>query len=133
MSMKFRYTGIRVRDLERSISFYRDVIGMKMLFRGTMAHGGTFVHFESPGSKQRLELNWYPEDNRFWSAYRRGEELDHLAFKVDDVRKRFKELVAKGAKAAVKPFREDNYDIAFVKDPDGIWIELLGPARRKKR
>jgi len=55
--------------------------------------------------KQMLELNRYPESSKFYSEYAAGDELDHLAFVVKDVKK--------GTEV-------------YVKDPDGIWIELLG-------
>src|SRR5881628_4042687 len=85
LSMKYRfyYTGIRVRDLSRSLAFYTKVLGMRVLSRGTMPHGGKYVHLLGAGSRQRLELNWYPPGTRFHSPYRIGEEMDHLAFRVD--------------------------------------------------
>lgn len=58
MRARFRYTGIRVGDLDRSIGFYSDLFGMKVIGRGTMPHGGRYVHLRTPGSQQRLELNW---------------------------------------------------------------------------
>ena len=125
MKCRFYYTGIRVRDLKRSIAFYTKVLGMRIASRGTMGHGGQFVNLRSPGSTQRLELNWYPEGSRFYTVYRNGEELDHLAFAVDDVEKAYKELVRKGAAVAVKPWTEANGTEVYLKDPDGIWIELL--------
>src|SRR3989442_7102894 len=123
---KYFYTGIRVRDLERSIQFYRKVMGMKVTRRGQMHHGGVWVELKSPDSPQRLELNWYPSESKHFTPYRRGEELDHLAFRVSDVKHAFKEIVAKGARPEIEPFREDRYEFAFASDPDGIWIELLG-------
>ena len=125
MHARFRYTGIRVRDLDRSLAFYRDVLGMKVIAKGTMPHGGRYVHLRTPRSPQRLELNWYPKTSRFHAPYRPGEELDHLAFVVDDVRTAFKELVAHGATVAVDPAHSKDTEV-YVKDPDGIWIELLG-------
>ncbi len=101
---KYFYTGIRVRDLERSIEFYGKVMGMKVTRRGRMHHG----------------------ESKFFTRYRKGEELDHLAFRVSDVGHAFKEIVAKGARPEVEPFREDRYEFAFASDPDGIWIELMG-------
>lgn len=124
MRARFRYTGIRVRDLQRSLDFYTRVMGMKVIGKGTMPHGGRYVHLRTPRSPQRLELNWYPPGSRFYTAYRRGEEMDHLAFVVDDVRKAFKELVRKGAAVAVDPAHSEGTEV-YVKDPDGIWIELL--------
>lgn len=124
MRAKFRYTGIRVRDLDRSLAFYTTLFGMRVIGQGTMPHGGRYVHLRTPGSQQRLELNWYPRGSRFYTRYRKGEEMDHLAFLVDDVRKAFRELVRKGVGVAVSPADSEGTEV-YVTDPDGIWIELL--------
>jgi len=49
---------------------------------------------------------------------------------VDDAVKLFKLLVKRGAKPAARPFGDESETLAFVKDPDGIWIELIGPGRK---
>lgn len=128
--MFFTYTGIRVKDLRRSLKFYKEVMGMRVILKGKMKHGGVFVHLKSPKSPQRLELNYYPEDNEYFTKYKSGEELDHLAFWTDDVEGDFARLALKGAKKAIDPFREGRYELAFLEDPDGIWIELIGKARK---
>ncbi len=128
----FTYTGVRVNNLKRSVDFYTKIMGMKVILRGKMKHGGVFVHLRSPKSQQRLELNWYPGDNQYYTEYRNGEELDHLAFWCEDVQDEFDLLVNKGIHPAIEPFREENYELAFLKDPDGIWIELLGRLRKKR-
>jgi len=124
MKFHFYYTGIRVRDLKKSLDFYTDVLGMKVVGKGTMPHGGKYVHLRGKGSKQTLELNWYPEGSRFYTAYTNGEELDHLAFVVKDKTKAFKELVKKGAEVAVGPNDSKGTEL-YVKDPNGIWLEIL--------
>lgn len=124
MTYRLRYAGIRVRDLERSLAFYTKALGMRVIGKGTMPHGGRYVHLRSPGSPQRLELNWYPSGSRFHTPYRKGEELDHLAFVVDDVRAAYRELLSRGATPAVPPERSRGTEV-YVRDPDGIWIELL--------
>jgi len=96
-----------------------------------MAHGGKWVHLVDPSTKQMLELNWYPKGSRFYRKYRSGSELDHIGFIVDDAVKWFNLLVRRGAKAAAKPFGDEEETLAYVKDPDGIWVELIGPGRRK--
>jgi len=126
MKYRFYYTGIRVRNLRRSLDFYRKAFGMKVVNEGTMGHGGKYVQLRAPGSSHRFELNWYPLGSRFASPYARGEELDHLAFVVDDVEQAYRELVRKGAKPVVSPAKARAGAIeVYVKDPDGIWIELL--------
>ncbi len=114
----------KLRGRDVLADFYTKVIGMKTVGKGTMPHGGKYVHLRGKGSKQTLELNWYPQGSRFFSEYRQGEELDHLAFVVKDVKKAYKELLGKGAEPAVTP-RESKGTEVYVKDPDGIWIELL--------
>jgi lactoylglutathione lyase len=124
MKYRFYYTGIRVRNLRRSLSFYTNAFGMRVVNRGTMPHGGKYVQLVGTGTDQKLELNWYPHGSRFYSPYRKGEEIDHLAFVVADVRKAYRELIQKGAKPAVPPEKSAGTEV-YVKDPDGIWIELL--------
>ena len=124
MRATFRYTGIPVRDLDRSLLFYAKVLGMKVIGGGTMPHGDRYIHLRTPRSPQRLELNWYPRGSRFYEPYRTGEEMDHLAFVVEDVRAAYRELVRKGAKPAVDPAHSQGTEV-YVQDPDGIWIELL--------
>lgn len=118
--MKFTYTGIEVRDMDASIRFYRDALGMELLDRHPIpATGGEVAAFRSPGSEQLLELNWYPR-----ATYREGSELDHLAFETDDVRAVVARLLANGASPARDVEVRPKYIVGFVKDPNGIWIEL---------
>lgn len=125
MKSRFYYAGIRVRDLRRSIAFYTKGLGMKVVARGTMPHGGKYVQLVTPGTQMRLELNWYPKGSRFYVPYTKGEELDHLSFRVDDVESAYRSLVRSGTRVAVDPAHAQGTEV-YVKDPDGIWIELLG-------
>src|SRR5256885_16830267 len=104
--MKLLYAGIRVRDLETSIRFYRTVMGMRVSRRGTMRHGGIWVELQSPGSPQRLELNWDPPGSRFPTPYRRGEELDPLAFPGTGVGRAVHDLTPQGTRPGGGTFRE---------------------------
>jgi lactoylglutathione lyase len=128
MRFTLAYVGIQVRNLERSISFYRDVMGMQVVRRRRVPEtGGEWAELRSPGSQQLLELNWYPEGSKFFKGpYRNGHELDHIAFECEDVERSYRELLAKGAGIGHPPFAEEGL-IAYVEDPDGIWIELNGP------
>jgi lactoylglutathione lyase len=124
--MKFLYTGVEVTDLERSIRFYHEGLGMAVAGRDLVAAtGGETATLHTPGSQQMLELNWYPA-----SKYASGSELDHLAFEVEDVDGVASRLVELGGRVVREVEREPDYDIAYVNDPDGIWIEIVQPKRR---
>jgi lactoylglutathione lyase len=123
---KFDYTGIRVRNLDVSIAFYTEKLGMQLLGRNRIKEtNGEIADLKSQGGDQKLELNWYA-DRRF---YGNGDEVDHLAFVVEDVDAAVAELRSLGVEVAMEPFNEGGSRLAFVKDPDGIWIELEGPRK----
>ncbi len=128
--MKFIYTGIRVRDVDRSVKFYTEIMEMEEVRRGTMRDGGIWIQLKDKDSEQRLELNYYPSDKKYYEEYVEGSELDHLAFWCDDVRESYKKVIANGGTSAIEPWNEDDSTLAFVRDPDGVWIELEG--KRKK-
>jgi catechol 2,3-dioxygenase-like lactoylglutathione lyase family enzyme len=98
-----------------------------------MSHRGKWVHLIDSQTGQMLELNWYPKGSRFYEKYRNGSELDHIGFIVDDAVKWFDLLLKRGTKPAAEPFGNKNETLAYVRDPDGIWIELIGPGRDHKR
>lgn len=131
MRFTLAYVGVQVRDLDRSIAFYRDRLGMKVVRREKVPEtSGEWAELRSEGSPQILELNWYPEGSpHFPGPYRSGHELDHVAFDCEDAAAAYRELVAGGARPALEPFRESDTILAYVEDPDGIWIELASPAR----
>jgi len=91
--------------------------------RGKTPHGGVYVGLRFPGSKNELELNYYPKGNRFAARYAKGEEMDHLGFVVKDAKKAFRSLVARGAKPVIGPGETKDTEL-YVADPDGNWIEL---------
>jgi catechol 2,3-dioxygenase-like lactoylglutathione lyase family enzyme len=118
-----KYTGIRVRDLERSRRFYRDGLGLRVGKTGRMATGGIWEELDDPESGAVLELNFYPDKPPF----REGDELDHLGFRVIGLDSTVARLVALGATVRIPAFREGEVRLAFLSDPDGIWIELFEP------
>ena len=125
---RFFYTGIHVADLERSIAFYTRALGMKLLFRTYIKEtGGKVAWLRSRGSQQILELNWYPRKY----GYGAKSGLDHLAFEVKNVPAEYRKLTME-YNGAMKPFVEGNWILAYVKDPDGNWIELGQKFTRKK-
>jgi lactoylglutathione lyase len=133
LSIRFWYTGIRVKDLEESIKFYREALGFQVVLKGKMiAHEGTYVHMKTPTGKQILELNYYPRTSKFYEDYLNGSELDHLGLYVTDVRGQYRRLIGLGCQPAVEPFNQGSWVLAFVKDPNGIWLELIGKEGRKR-
>jgi lactoylglutathione lyase len=115
------YTAIRVRDLDRSRRFYTDGLGLRPAGSRRTATGGRWERLEDPESGAVLELNHYPDS----PAYREGDELDHLAFRVDDVTAQVDRLVRLGGELRVPVTEEDGLRLAFVSDPDGVWIKLF--------
>jgi catechol 2,3-dioxygenase-like lactoylglutathione lyase family enzyme len=118
--MPFEYTGIRVRELARSIRFYTEGLGLKLGPTGRMAAGGTWQELQDPVTRVVLELNYYPGD----PPYREGDELDHLGFRVNDLDHTIARLVTLGARVRIPPFTEGTERLAFLSDPDGVWVEL---------
>ncbi len=123
----FSYTGIRVKDMDESIRFYTEVLDMEIVDDRQRLEPtkGEVVTLKSPDSDQLLELNHYEQDSPFWAPYTNGEELDHLAFLVEDVIATVDELRKRGVEVLVEPYTIGGWAEAYVKDPNGIWIEFL--------
>lgn len=130
-SVRFLYSGIRVRDLDRSLAFYR-ALGFAVHARGRMGHGGEWVHLVFPGSRHRLELNYYPRENRFYEPFRAGSEFDHFGFHSPDVADWRRKAVRAGGKV-VADFLDGKSRLVYVTDPDGVWLEVFGPAPTRRR
>jgi len=129
---RFLYSGIRVRDLRRSIAFYRS-LGFRMVRRGRMEHGGQWVQMLFPGSRHWIELNFYPKGNRFYEPFRKGGEFDHFGFFTPDVERWYRRALRAGGKV-VEDFVDGTNRLVYVNDPDGVCLEAFGPARpRRKR
>ncbi|MCI4317886.1 MAG: VOC family protein [Thermoplasmata archaeon] len=114
------YTGIRVRELARSRRFYCEGLGLVASTSGRMAAGGLWEELKDPESQQVLELNYYPDA----TAYREGDELDHLGFRVTDLDATIRRLEGLGGRVRIPPFTEGGFRLAFLSDPDGVWVEV---------
>jgi lactoylglutathione lyase len=113
--------------MEESLKFYTEVLGMIIAepLQKTVPTKGSVVALKSPNSEQVLELNYYEEDSPFNSAYVNGEDLDHIAFDIPDLVATVEELKRQGVEVVVEPYAIGGWKEAYVKDPNGIWIELL--------
>ncbi len=124
MNAQFHYTGIRVKDLDASIAFYTNVLGMTVRGRATIPEShGVVVDLASEGSSHPLELNYYEPGSRFDVPFTAGEGLDHLAFRVTDLDRAIAEAAAAGAPVAHE-VRTSQSRWVYLRDPNGIWIEL---------
>jgi lactoylglutathione lyase len=123
--LKYLHTMVRVTDIEESLRFYRDALGLKELARKENAQGRfTLVFLAAPGDETaqvELTYNWDPE------AYNGGRNFGHLAYEVDDIYATCQHLVDQGV-VINRPPREGK--MAFIRSPDNISVELLqkGPA-----
>jgi catechol 2,3-dioxygenase-like lactoylglutathione lyase family enzyme len=115
------------------LKFYTELFGLKEVARGDHRKygAGLYVLLRDRKSGQKLELNWYPVDSVYAVQYLPGEGLDHIAFVVDNLQATYNELLAKGVEPTnVDPSKTSGW-VAYVKDPDGNWVEIYqrGPTK----
>lgn len=118
--MKYLHTMVRVTDIDASLRFYRDALGLEVLSRREFPQGKfTLVFLAAPGdSGAQVELthNWDPE------AYSGGRNFGHLAYSVENIYASCQRLMEHGV-VINRPPRDGR--MAFVRSPDNISIELL--------
>ena len=126
MKTKFTYTGIRVKDLKQSVDFYTRVLGMKEDGRSKIEPSkGEVVSLSTHEGGPVLELNYYEKDSPYNTEYVAGEGMDHLAFQVEDLDKALAEASKAGYPVALE-MKTATSRWAYIKDPNGIFIELFG-------
>jgi lactoylglutathione lyase len=125
--MRLLHTMLRVGNLERSIEFYTRVLGMKLLRQKDYPDGKftlAFVGYGDESDHTVIELthNWDTQ------SYDLGEGYGHIAIEVDDVYAAVEELQTRGGKVIrpAGPMNAGTTIIAFIEDPDGYQIELIG-------
>jgi lactoylglutathione lyase len=125
--MKFLHTSITVRNMEDSLAFYTEILGLQFERRRTIPENHAEIAFvRDPSSGARVELtHWEGKDQ-----FEPGEQLDHLAFEVEDLDRFLLKLRTKGVHVAKEPYRLSGGSsrIAFILDPNDVWIELIEPA-----
>ena len=124
--MRLLHTMLRVGDLDRSIAFYTDVLGMRLLRRNDYPEGRftlAFVGYDSEDRASVIELthNWDT------AQYDLGTASGHLAVEVDDAAATCEAVRARGGKVVREagPMKHGTTVIAFVEDPDGYKIEFI--------
>ncbi len=124
--MKILHTMLRVGDMERSVKFYTEVMGMKLLRRTDrpeQKYSLAFVGFGSEDSNAVLELTY----NYGVTSYDQGSAFGHIAIEVHDAHETCETVKTKGGTVTREagPVKGGSSIIAFVQDPDGYKIELI--------
>jgi lactoylglutathione lyase len=123
--MKYLHTMVRVHDLDASLKFYRDALGLREVKRSEHEAGRfTLAYLAAPGDEDaqvELTYNW-PDDDGNAETYTGGRNFGHLAYAVDDIYAACQKLMDHGV-TINRPPRDGR--MAFVRSPDGISIELL--------
>jgi lactoylglutathione lyase len=126
MIKKLLHTRYRVRDLEKTVSFYKDVLGLKELRRHTSGRGSQLVFLKAPEGDEEIEICKFDQSGPVVV----GADLTHLAFEVDDLEKFAREAAAKGYPLSDGPHSTGNSKIAFVDAPEGYEVELIERATK---
>jgi catechol 2,3-dioxygenase-like lactoylglutathione lyase family enzyme len=134
VKVRFSYTGIRVRDLDGAIEFFKNCLGMQLQSRvKSEPNKGEFANMSSKGEKHWLELNWYSDGSPVAGPFREGEELDHLGFEVGDFEGLLKKLNAAGYPTRIGPVKSGVWEVAFVQGFENIWLDIYRIHRKTKK
>ena len=119
MNFKFAHNNINVLNLDESLAFYQEALGLKEVSR-KVAEDGSFilVYLGDTSTKHQLELTWL----RDWKEpYNLGDNEMHLAFRVDD----YDAAYARHKAMNCICYENPAMGIYFINDPDGYWLEIV--------
>jgi lactoylglutathione lyase len=119
---KLLHTRYRVNDLERTVKFYRDVLGLDEIRRHKSPRGSELVFLKVPGSEEQIEITYFPGSG----PVQVQPDLTHLAFEVDSLEEFGKHLARHGLKYSDGPTTTSTGTVfAFIDAPEGYEIELI--------
>ncbi len=119
---KLLHTRYRVNDLERTVAFYRDVLGLAEIRRHKSPRGSELVFLKTPGSEELIEITFFPAGG----PVQVQPDLTHLAFEVDSLDEFAKHLAKHGLKFSDGPATTSTGTVfAFIDAPEGYEIELI--------
>ena len=124
MKFKFVHNNFNVKDLDKSLTFYKEALGLEEVRRKVASDGSFILVYLGDGqTAHQLELTWL----RDWEKdhYDLGDNEFHLAFRVDD----FEAAHAKHAEMGCICYENTAMGIYFISDPDGYWLEIV-PVRK---
>ena len=110
-------------DLDRSITFYRDRLGLKLTRRFEVKENNAEIAFLEDPDGSAIELTHWRNKKQLVE----GDNFDHVALNVKDLKTTIERLRAEGTTIAMEPFKlkSGTHQLAFIKDPDGNWLELI--------
>jgi lactoylglutathione lyase len=119
---KLLHTRYRVDDLEKTVAFYKEILGLEEVARHKSSRGSELVFVKAPKGDEQIELCYYPKSG----PVKVQPDLTHIAFEVEDMDAFVKELAAKGVKLSEAPSASSSGSvIAFLDAPEGYEIELI--------
>jgi lactoylglutathione lyase len=122
MVKKLLHTRYRVSDFEKTISFYRDVLGLKEVSRSTSERGSELVFFKAPESEELIEICKFDGSG----PVQVGPDLTHLAFEVENLEAFAKKAASLGYPLSDGPHTTSSGSvIAFLDAPEGYEVELI--------
>lgn len=124
---KLLHTRMRVDDIERTVKFYTEILGLEIEARRESPRGAKLVFLRTPGSEELLEITYFPDSG----PVKVQPDLMHLAFEVEDLAAYGKYLESKGIKFSDGPTASKSTGsvFAFIDAPEGYEIELIQRAR----
>ena len=123
MKFKLTHSNINVCDLEKSLAFYKQALGMEPVRRHKAADGSFELAFLSDGATEhQIELTWLRDKE---GAYELGDNESHICFAVDDIGAAHELHEQMGCIC----FENKGMGLYFIEDPDGYWLEIV-PAKR---
>jgi lactoylglutathione lyase len=126
MVKKLLHTRMRVNDLERTVKFYEDALGLKVARRHTSPRGAQLAFLQTPHSDEEIEICQLPNS----PSVQVQPDLMHLAFEVDDLTAFAAQLARKGYKLSDGPTKTGSGStIGFIDAPEGYEIELIQRAK----
>jgi lactoylglutathione lyase len=122
MLKRLLHTRYRVSDLEKTVTFYRDVLGLELTRRHTSPRGSELVFFKAPGSDEEIEICKFDGSG----PVNVGSDITHLAFEVEDLEAFARHAADRGYPLSDGPTPTDSGSvIAFIDAPEGYEIELI--------
>ena len=119
---KLLHTRYRLNDLEHTVKFYKEILGLDEVRRHKSPRGSELVFMQAPGSEELIELCYFPSSG----PVQVQPDLTHLAFEVESLDEFGKHLARHGLKFSDGPtMKEDGSGIAFIDAPEGYEIELI--------